>query len=320
MRTIDVKVERWPIAGAFTISRGSRTEAVVVVVTITQGGLIGAGECVPYARYGESVESVVEQIASITDELRGGMTRKTLLVALPAGAARNAIDCALWDLEAKQAKVPLHRLANMPAPQKILTAYTLSLGAPDAMFDSAKKAANRPLLKIKLGADGDPERLAAVREGAPKARLIVDANEAWRVDTLRANLAACEAVGVELIEQPLPAGDDKALATTATDIVLCADESLHDHASLAHLSPWYGAINIKLDKTGGLTDALDLSRAARANGLQLMIGCMLGTSLAMRPALILAEGAEFVDLDGPLLLAKDREPGLRFDGSYILPT
>ncbi len=319
MRTLDIAVECWPIAGTFTISRGSRTEAVVVVVRVREGEHAGEGECVPYARHGESIDSVVAQIEAVAPQIRGGLSRHALVHALPAGAARNAIDCALWDLEANATGKALYQLAGTPVPTRLLTAYTLSLGDPQTMFEAAVKAAARPLLKIKLGGKGDPERLAAIRRGAPHARLIVDANEAWRPETLATNLAACVAVGVELVEQPLPAGEDGALAGVTTQIAICADESIHDHASLAHLPPWYSAINIKLDKTGGLTDALQLLNAARERGLKIMVGCMLGTSLAMRPALALAEGAEFVDLDGPLLLAKDRDNALRFDGSYILP-
>lgn len=319
MRSLETIVERWPIAGSFTISRGSRTEAIVVVARIAERDIAGIGECVPYARYGESVESVVRQIESISTAIEASASRQDLLSLLPAGAARNAVDCALWDLEAKKAGKSLAALAGMPAPRPMITAYTLSLGTPESMREAAMNAAHRPLLKVKLGGKGDPERIAAVRAGAPRARLVVDANEAWRENTLVANLAACEKAGVELIEQPLPAGEDKALAGIATPIAICADESIHDSASLAHLPPWYSAINIKLDKTGGLTDALALLKSARAKNLKVMVGCMLGTSLAMAPALLLAEGAEFVDLDGPLLLTKDREPGLRYEGSLVHP-
>ncbi|KAF0230498.1 MAG: mandelate racemase/muconate lactonizing [Beijerinckiaceae bacterium] len=319
MRHLETAVERWPIAGSFTISRGSRTEAVVVVATITDGGVSGAGECVPYARYGESIESVVAQIESVAPAIRIGASRVELLALLPPGAARNAVDCALWDLEAKKTGKSLAELAGMAQPKPMITAYTLSLGTPESMREAAEKAAHRPLLKVKLGGEGDPARIAAVRAGAPNSRIIVDANEGWRAETLAANLAACEAAGVELIEQPMPAGVDAALHGISTGIAICADESIHDAASLAHLPAWYTAVNIKLDKTGGLTDALALLAAARARGLKIMVGCMLGTSLAMTPAVLLAEGAEFVDLDGPLLLAKDREGGLTYDGSILHP-
>lgn len=319
MRTIEIAVERFPTAGSFTISRGSRTEAVVVTVRIGEGSAVGEGECVPYARYGEIIESVVAQIDSIAGDIRHGLSRQGLLAKLPPGAARNAVDCALWDMEAKLAGGSLYDLIGVARPGPILTAYTLSLGSPAAMNEAARKAAGRPLLKVKLGGDGDAERLAAVREGAPHSRLIVDANEAWRQATLAANLAACEKAGVELIEQPLPAGDDVELRQVSTSIALCADETIHDSASLSHLPAWYSAVNIKLDKTGGLTDALALLRQAKTRGLKIMVGCMLGTSLAMRPALVLAGEADFVDLDGPLLLAKDRDDPLRYDGSMIIP-
>lgn len=319
MRTLETAVERWPIAGSFTISRGSRTEAVVVVATITDGEVSGAGECVPYARYGESIDSVVAQIESVAPAISAGASRMELLALLPPGAARNAVDCALWDLEAKKTGKSLAQLAGMAQPKPMITAYTLSLGTPESMREAAEKAAHRPLLKVKLGGEGDPARIAAVRAGAPNSRIIVDANEGWRADTLAANLAACEAAGVELIEQPMPAGVDAPLHGISTGIAICADESIHDAASLAHLPGWYSAVNIKLDKTGGLTDALALLAAARAKGLKIMVGCMLGTSLAMAPAVLLAEGAEFVDLDGPLLLAKDREGGLTYEGSILHP-
>jgi L-alanine-DL-glutamate epimerase-like enolase superfamily enzyme len=323
--TLEVAVERWPIAGRFTIARGSRTEAVVVVVTLRAAGAVGRGECVPYARYGESVESVVAHIESQRAALAAaaasdlGAVRDALQRALPAGAARNALDCAAWDLEAKWSGVPVVERAGLPALRSVTTAYTLSLGTPEAMGAAAAAARARPLLKVKLGGGGDAERIAAVRAAAPQARLIVDANESWRAALLEENLAACEAAGVELIEQPLPAGEDAALVGRRTAIALCADESVHDRAGLAALVGRYQAINIKLDKTGGLTEALALASEARALGLRCMVGCMLGTSLAMAPALLLAGAAEFVDLDGPLLLAQDRDPGLRFEGSVVHP-
>lgn len=319
MREVSVEIERFPIAGSFTISRGSRTEAVVVTVRIREGRFEGLGECVPYARYGESVESVVTQVEGIGEKLRAGAGREELLTLLPAGAARNAIDCALWDLEARQRGVSVTALAGRASLKPVVTCYTLSLGTPETMREAAAKAAHRPLLKVKLGGDGDPERIAAVREGAPASRLVVDANEAWRPHNLADNFAACTAAGVELVEQPLPAGDDAALADVRSGIAICADESIHDFASLAHLPLWYTAINIKLDKTGGLTDALKLLDAAKARGLKIMVGCMLGTSLAMRPAVILAQEADVIDLDGPLLLAKDRENPLRYEGSLLIP-
>ncbi|HEX8417424.1 MAG TPA: dipeptide epimerase, partial [Methylobacterium sp.] len=267
-RRLAVAVERFPIAGAFTIARGSRTEAVVVLATITEDSdaVSGRGECVPYARYGESAESVCELILAQADAIAGGASRIDLLTGMPAGAARNALDCALFDLEAKQLGRPAWEIAGLTAPETAVTAYTLSLGTPESMEAAARAASERPLLKVKLGGEGDPGRIAAVRRGAPDARLIVDANEAWRPDTIEANLAACVAARVGLIEQPLPAGDDALLARIARPIPICADESLHDRAGLDALSERYDAINIKLDKAGGLTEAVMLAHEARARG------------------------------------------------------
>jgi L-alanine-DL-glutamate epimerase-like enolase superfamily enzyme len=322
MRQLKVSVESWPIAGAFTISRGSRTEARVVVATIEDGGLAARGECVPYARYGESVEGVAAQIMTVADAIAAGASRAGLLALLPPGAARNAIDCALWDLEAKKAGRRAWTLAGLASPRPLVTAYTLSLGTPEAMEAAARGAARRPLLKVKLGGDGDPERIAAVRTGAPDATLIADANEAWDEASLEAQFAACAAAGVALIEQPLPAGKDGILVELGSarrGIPVCADESLHTAADLPRIAQLYQAINIKLDKTGGLTAALGLFAQARSLGLTIMVGCMVGTSLAMAPALLLAAKADFADLDGPLLLARDRQPGLVYDGSVIQP-
>lgn len=319
-RRLAATIERFPIAGAFTIARGSRTEAVVVLATVTDAaGQVGRGECVPYARYGETVESVEALILEQADAIDTGATRADLLARMKPGAARNALDCALFDLEAKQSGRSAWEIAGLSAPGPATTAYTLSLGTPESMEAAAAAAASRPLLKVKLGGVGDPERIAAVRRGAPKSRLIVDANEAWDPETIEANLAACVAARVELIEQPLPAGKDDLLATIARPIPICADESLHDRAGLDALADRYDAINIKLDKTGGLTEAVMLAHEARARGFSLMIGCMVGTSLAMAPAMLLAHHADYVDLDGPLLLARDREPALCFDGSTIRP-
>jgi L-alanine-DL-glutamate epimerase-like enolase superfamily enzyme len=320
-RRLTVAVERFPIAGAFTIARGSRTEAVVVLATIIDEttGAAGRGECVPYARYGETVESVRGLIDSQAEAIAAGASRNDLLTLMKAGAARNALDCALFDLEAKQFGRPAWEIAGLTEPAVATTAYTLSLGSPESMEEAARAASGRPLLKVKLGGEGDPERIAAVRRGAPDSRLIVDANEAWRPETIEANLAACVAAGVGLIEQPLPAGEDSLLAEIARPIPICADESLHDRAGLDALAQRYDAINIKLDKAGGLTEAVMLAHEARARGFSLMIGCMVGTSLAMAPAMLLAHHADYVDLDGPLLLARDREPALRFEGSLIHP-
>jgi L-alanine-DL-glutamate epimerase-like enolase superfamily enzyme len=318
-RLLEISVERWPIAGRFTIARGAKTEAVVVLVTIREGEAAGRGESVPYGRYGETVESVVGAIEAMEERIRGGIDRRTLRAAMPAGAARNAIDCALWDLEAKRAGRSAADIAGIPALRPVETAYTLSLGTPESMAAAATAAADRPILKVKLGGPGDPGRIAAVRRAAPTARLIVDANEAWSPSDVDANLAACAAAGVELIEQPLAAGADAMLAGMPHAVPFCADESLHVSADLARLADRYDAVNIKLDKTGGLTEALLLAQEARALGLRIMVGSMVATSLAMIPALLVAQNADWVDLDGPLLLARDRVPGLTYDGALVLP-
>jgi L-alanine-DL-glutamate epimerase-like enolase superfamily enzyme len=316
--SLSVRVESWPTAGAFTISRGAKTEARVVVAELSDGQHRGRGECVPYARYGESVDGVAATIEAMREALAGGLGRDGLQQIMPAGAARNALDCALWDLEAKRAGRRAHELAGLPAPEPVITAYTISLGTPEEMARAARSA-ERPLLKVKLGGAGDPARIKAVRQAAPRAELIVDANEAWQPSELAANLAACAEARVTLVEQPLPAGDDAALARVARPIPVCADESVHDRASLATLAGKYDAVNIKLDKAGGLTEALALAIDANRLGLGLMIGCMVSTSLAIAPALLLARGARVVDLDGPLLLTEDRPGGLRYEGSLVHP-
>jgi L-alanine-DL-glutamate epimerase-like enolase superfamily enzyme len=238
---------------------------------------------------------------------------------MPAGAARNALDCAWLDLEAKTRGLRVWDMLGRPVPLPCTTAYTISLGTPEVMAAATAKAAHRPLLKIKLGGEGDGERIAAVRSAAPGPELIVDANEAWTSDNLERNLAACAEAGVTLVEQPLPAGRDEALARIKRPLAVCADESVHDRATLAGLRERYDAVNVKLDKTGGLTEALAMADAARALGFEIMVGCMVATSLAMAPAMLLAAEARFVDLDGPLLLARDREDGLRYDGSLVYP-
>jgi L-alanine-DL-glutamate epimerase-like enolase superfamily enzyme len=316
---LTVRVERWPIAGRFVISRGARSEAVVVVAELADGAARGRGECVPYPRYGETVESVVAAIEAFRQPVAGGLDRAALQAALPPGAARNALDCALWDLDAKRRGRRVHALLGLAPPRPLTTAYTISLGSPEAMAEAAAKAAARPLLKIKLGGSGDPARLAAVRRAAPSSELIVDANEAWTKADLEENFAACAAAGVRLIEQPLPAGDDAALAGLARPVRVCADESVHDRASLPRLVGRYDAVNIKLDKTGGLSEALALRDDAERLGFAVMVGCMVATSLAMAPALLVAQRAEFVDLDGPLLLARDRPDGLRYEASLVHP-
>jgi L-Ala-D/L-Glu epimerase len=313
------RIERWPIAGSFTISRGAKTEAVTVVAEVSHDGRIGRGECVPYPRYGETPDGTLAALKSMQEPLTRGLDRQALQAAMPAGAARNALDCALLDLEAKTASQRVWNLLGRPAPRACTTAYTISLGTPEAMAEATARAAHRPLLKIKLGGEDDGTRIAAVRASAPESELIVDANEAWTSDNLEQRLAECAEAGVTLVEQPLPAGRDEALARIRRPLAVCADESVHDRASLEGLRERYDAVNIKLDKTGGLTEALAMADAARALGFEIMIGCMVATSLAMAPAMLLAQRARFVDLDGPLLLARDREGGLRYDGSLVYP-
>jgi L-Ala-D/L-Glu epimerase len=318
-RALSVRVERWPIRGGFTISRGSKREAVVVVATIRDGADHGQGECVPYARYSESVEGVVQTIEACGPAIAQGLDRADLQALLSAGAARNALDCALWDLEAKMSGRSAAKLAGLASLHAVETALTISLASPEEMAARAQDAASYPLLKLKLGCDGDEERLAAVREAVPNARLLADANEAWRASNLERLLAAAKAARVELIEQPLPAGDDEALQHIARVVPLCADESIHDRASLGTIARRYDAVNIKLDKTGGLTEALEVATEARGLGLKIMVGCTVATSLAMAPALLLAQDADFVDLDGPLLLERDRVPGLAYSSGMVMP-
>lgn len=317
--SLSVRTEAWPIAGSFAISRGRKTQAHVVVAELRDGDAVGRGECVPYARYGETVASVVSDIERLRPSLASGLGRIELQSALPPGAARNALDCAFWDLEAKRAARPAYEVAGLPAPRPLVTAYTISLDSAATMGEAASAAASRPLLKLKLGGPEDAERLRAVRAAAPNADLIVDANEAWSAADLPAKLAACAEAGVRLIEQPLPAADDGALAGLDRPIPVCADESVRDRTTLGAVAKKYDAINIKLDKTGGLTEALALAAEAERMGLAIMVGCMVATSLAMAPAVLLAQRAHWVDLDGPLLLARDRQPGLRYVGSTVEP-
>lgn len=328
-RKLEIHVERFALKNPFVISRGAKTEAVVVVAVLRQGAVglgpvgqgavVGRGECTPYARYGESVESVVAAIESAREALEAGADRAALQGLLPAGAARNALDCALWDLDAKFTGVPAWQLAGLHRVAPCVTAYTLSVGAPEEMARAAAQAAERPVLKIKLAGDGDAARLAAVRKNAPEAELIVDANEAWRPENLEENFAACVENGVALVEQPLPAQDDSALAGRKWPVPVCADESAHDRRGLPALREKYDLINVKLDKTGGLTEALALAAEAERLGFGLFVGCMVASSLAMAPALLLTGRARFVDLDGPLLLAQDRPEGLRYEESTVYP-
>jgi len=317
MLSLRTAIEHWPLANAFTISRGAKTEACVVTVEIDDGKHQGRGECVPYARYKETPESVAAAIEAVKHD--ADFDREKLRHILPAGAARNALDCALWDLEAKRSGRPVHELAGLPAPKPLPTAFTISLDTPETMAAAAAKASTWPLLKIKLGREGDAARLRAVRQAAPKAKLIVDANEGWTPDNLAANFAACAEAKVALIEQPLPEAQDAVLTSLAHPVPVCADESAHDSASLTALAGKYEAVNIKLDKAGGLTEALAMTEKAMQMGLSIMAGCMISTSLAIAPALLFAQKAQVVDLDGPLWLSKDRTPGLRYDNHCVYP-
>jgi len=317
--SLQLRVERWPIRGAFTIARGTKREALVVVAEIADGAHTGRGECVPYARYGESVEGVVAALEGCGPALAKGLDRTQLDELLPAGAARNALDCALWDLEAKRSGRSAAELARLKPLHPALTAFTISLGDPETMAAQARAARHFPLLKLKLGGGGDRERLAAVRAAVPEARLIADANEAWQVHETESLLAAAAKAGVELVEQPLPADNDGLLARIARPVPVCADETVHARGSIERLAGRYDAVNIKLDKTGGLTEALATAQRARALDLRIMVGSMVATSLAMAPALLLAQNADWVDLDGPLLLERDRAPGLTYDGGTVFP-
>ncbi len=313
--SITVTRDVFALAQVFTIARGSRTEAQVLTVRVEREGVTGWGECVPYARYGETLESVEEQIAS----LPAGISREDVQHALPAGAARNAVDCALWDLEAKQAGQRVWELAGLPVPGPEITAYTLSLDTPEKMRAQAAENAGRPLLKIKLGTPDDMARLEAVRAGAPEARIIVDANEGWTAEVYSDLAPPLVRLGVQMVEQPLPAGEDDLLAEIERPLPVCADESCHDRTSLPGLKGKYDMVNIKLDKTGGLTEALGLKAEAMQAGYGIMVGCMVGSSLAMAPATLLAQGVAFTDLDGPLLLAEDRDIPLDFDTAGVHP-
>ncbi len=309
-----VQAETFQLVQVFTISRGSRTQAEVLTVRIEKGGFMGWGECVPYARYGETLQSVTAQIEAL-----GAVGRRELAAALPAGAARHAVDCASWHLAAKTARRPVSDLIGLGAPGPEVTAYTLSLDTPEAMQAQAALNAFRPLLKIKLGTPDDMPRLEAVRRGAPQSRIIVDANEGWSAEVYLDLAPHLLRLGVELVEQPLPAAEDDALLGLERILPICADESCHDSSSLADMQGKYDFANIKLDKTGGLTEALALRDAARASGFGVMVGCMVGSSLAMAPATLVAQGAAFTDLDGPLLLAEDRDQPLKFDAAGVHP-
>jgi L-Ala-D/L-Glu epimerase len=309
----------WPLAQAFAISRGSRTAAEVVVAELSDGEFRGRGECVPYPRYGETVDNVVAALEAMKGAVFSGLDRRELQSAMPPGAARNALDAAFWDLDAKRDDRRAADMAGVGPLRALVTAYTLSLDTPERMGEAAAAQRHRPLLKLKVTGDGDIERVRAVRLAAPAARLIIDANEGWSERHLTEIMPELAQFGVDLIEQPLPADNDSALARVPHPIPVCADESCHTSHDLDHLVGKYDFVNIKLDKSGGLTEALALAAAARARGFKIMVGCMIGTSLAMAPAMLVAQQAEIVDLDAPLLLASDRVPGLRYDGSTVYP-
>ena len=315
MLTYEIHSETFALANVFTISRGAKTHAHVVRIEVSDGIHKGQGECVPYARYGESVESVTKLLSNLPADL----TREELQTIMPAGAARNAIDCALWDLEAKQTGKSVWQLAGVVKPRELTTAYTLSLESADAMRENAQKNAFRPLLKLKLGTPDDLPRLQAVRDGAPDSQIMVDANEGWSLQDLSALQPHLEELGIALVEQPLPESDDTGLVGNTFSMPICADESSHTSEGLEELRTKYDIINIKLDKTGGLTEALKMKTKAEALGFGIFVGCMVGSSLGMAPATLVAQGASFVDLDGPLLLAEDRPHGIRYEGSTMYP-
>lgn len=316
---LELKVEHWPIEGTFTISRGSKTEAAVVLCILTHDGHAGRGECVPYARYGESLDSVCAEIENLRNALASGAGREDLSGLVGAGAARNAIDCALWDLEAKRTGRSVAEMVGVDPLRDLTTAVTISFGDVHSMAASAMAFADRPLIKVKVGGENDAERIQAVAAAAPASRIILDANEGWTDDNIVENMLAAAKAGVALIEQPLPVGKDAILSRIPHPVPICADESAHGTDDLHTLLGRYDSINIKLDKTGGLTEALHMQKRARELGFGIMVGCMVGTSLAMAPAMLVAQDADFVDLDGPLILKDDRMPGLAFEGSRVSP-
>jgi len=318
-RSFAIRAETWPVKGRFAISRGTTTAVDLVLVELGADGHRGRGECRPYRRYGETVDGVIAALETLRGPVEQGLERSELQELMPAGAARNALDCALWDMAAKASGTPVWTLAGLAEPTALATAYTLSLDTPESMRVAAEQNTDKPLLKLKLGGSGDLERVRAVRSGAPDARIIVDANEAWTLDDYKNLVPELVKLGVMMIEQPFPEDQDDVLAALLRPIPVCADESCHDRASLPGLVGKYDMVNLKLDKTGGLTEALAVRRAAEALGFGIMVGCMVATSLAMAPAVLLAQGAQVADLDGPLLLAQDRSPGLVIDTVVIEP-
>ncbi|MBW3098052.1 N-acetyl-D-Glu racemase DgcA [Pseudohoeflea coraliihabitans] len=318
-RTLKVITESFPTARPFTISRGAKTSAEVLTCIIEDNGRIGRGECVPYKRYGESLEGVRSDIEDLADALASGLSRDELQEKMKPGAARNALDCALWDLEAKLTGRPVADYACKMLPRPVPTAVTISLGDVADMADAARAHASQKVLKVKVGTSDDRARIHAVASAAPNAEIILDANEGWTEDNLRDHLLVAAEMHIGLIEQPLPAGRDDILAHVPHPVPICADESVHTSADLEGLVSRYDAINIKLDKAGGLTEALKMRDQARQMGFGVMIGCMLGSSLAMAPAVLLAQEADWVDLDGPLLLSADRTPALSYTSSMVSP-
>jgi L-alanine-DL-glutamate epimerase-like enolase superfamily enzyme len=309
----------WPISGIFTISRGSKITAEVVECSICNGEWQGHGECVPYGRYGETIDGVIAEIEAMRDAIEKGLAWTDIVAAMKPGAARNAVDCAFWDLEAKRSGIGVAQSIGIATPQPLTTAFTISLGQAEVMAAQAAAHAHRALLKVKVGTTDDESRIRAVRVAAPMAKIILDANEGWTEDNIERHLRIAADAGIALVEQPLPAGRDALLATIHRPILVCADESVHHTGDLASLRDRYDAINIKLDKTGGLTEALRMKAEGERLGFQIMVGCMVGTSLAMAPAVLLAQGAAFADLDGPLLLSQDRKPSLRYQDSSVFP-
>ncbi len=318
-RRLTFQVESWPIQGSFNISRGAKTSAEVIVCEISEADHSGFGECVPYARYGETLERVSEQISEVRGRIEAGESQESIVDAMVPGAARNAVDCALWDLNAKLKGIPAHQLIGLTPPRPVVTATTISLGEAGEMAIAAKELTDYPLLKVKLGGEGDAERIRAVAAAAPNSKIILDANEAWSADNIGEFLQVAARPNIALIEQPLPKGEDEILSELLHPVPICADESAHVSGDLEKLVGRYDCINVKLDKAGGLTEALKMCREAHELGFSLMVGCMVGTSLGMAPAMLLAQEAQFVDLDGPLILAQDREDGLVYEGAQVSP-
>ncbi|MBU2580847.1 MAG: dipeptide epimerase [Alphaproteobacteria bacterium] len=309
-----IRIETWPLLRPFVISRGAKTEARVVVVEVRARGTTGRGESVPYARYGETPEAACELLRR-----HWPLDCQALQNVMPHGAARNALDCALWDLEAKVLDQPAYALAGLPAPKRAQTCFTISLGTPGDMARQASEAGNLRLLKLKLGGDGDDERMRAVRAARPDCRLVADANEAWSENDTPRLLAIAAEQRFEMIEQPLPANADAALASLPRPLPVCADESAHTSADLKYLANRYDAVNIKLDKAGGLTEALKMTNEARQMGFKVMVGSMVATSLGAAPAMLLAGSADWLDLDGPMLLSRDRADALQIVDGWIEP-